>query len=89
MRYIVILESPLLIPHIHDLTANAEEVICLLNEAYIESTFRNSNIKTYNLDPAQKETYLKLEIQPEDRVILYAETGEMTEKVLTSIFAVC
>jgi nanoRNase/pAp phosphatase (c-di-AMP/oligoRNAs hydrolase) len=89
LRYIVIIDSPLLFPHIPDLTANAEEVICLLNEAYIDSTFRNSTIKTYNFDPVQKETYLKLKIHPKDRVILHAETSEMIKKILTSILAVC
>ena len=41
------------------------------------------------LIPIQKDTYLKLEINPDDRVILHADTRETKEKILDAILAVC
>ncbi len=90
MRYIVILESSLFIPHIQKLTAEAEEVVCLIqNEKVDPAVYNKDTIKLYDYNPLQKETYLKLEVTPEDRVILHSDNPEMTEKILNSILAVC
>ena len=35
VRYIVVLESLLFVPHIQDLTGKAEEVICLLKKGSV------------------------------------------------------
>ena len=89
MRYIVILQSLLFVPHIQDLADSAEEVICLIKEDYIDPALKNSNITLYDFDPLQKGTYQKLEITPEDRVLLQSDNLEITEKILNSILAVC
>ena len=89
MRYIVILESLLFVSHIQDLTARAEEVICLIKKDCIDPAVHNNNIKLCNYDPFQKDTYLKLEVHSDDRIILQAETRERTEEILATILAVC
>ena len=80
MRYIVILQSLLLVPHIHDLTGSAEEVICLLKEGSVTPDIPDNNTRTYYYHPCQKDTYIKLEVSPDDRVILHADTRETTRR---------
>ncbi len=89
MRYIVILQSLLFVPHIHDLTGSAEEVICLIKKGSVTPDIPNNNTKTYYYDPCQKDTYIKLEVSPDDRIILHADTRETTEEILATILAVC
>ena len=89
MRYIVILQSLLFVPHIQDLAGSAEEIICLIKEDYIDPALQNSNITLCDFDPLQKDTYLKLEVHPDDRIILHGDTVKMTERILATILAVC
>jgi len=89
MRYIVILESPLFVPYIKDLTTRAEDVICLIKKGSVLPAIPAHNIKIYHYDTCQKDTYLKLEVQSNDRVILHADTPEMTEEILAILLTVC
>ena len=89
MRYIVILESPLFLPYIKDLTTRAEDVICLIKKGSVLPAIPAHNIKIYHYDTCQKDTYLKLEVQSNDRVILHADTPEMTEEILAILLTVC
>jgi nanoRNase/pAp phosphatase (c-di-AMP/oligoRNAs hydrolase) len=89
VRYIVVIESLLFVPHIQDLTGNAEEVICLLKKGSGIPDIPHSNTRTYHYDPCRKETYLKLEVHPDDRVILQADTREKTEEILAALLTVC
>jgi hypothetical protein len=89
VRYIVVLESLLFVPYIQDLTARAEEVICLLKKGTAIPDIPDSNTRTYHYDPCRKDSYKKLEVNSNDRVILHADTPERTEEILATILAVC
>lgn len=89
MRYVLVLESPLFLPPLHDLTGRAEEVICLVRKKSLNPAFPPSGVKLLNDDPCRKDTYLKLAVHHEDRIILHADTPEMTEKILDTLLAVC
>ena len=85
MRYIVVLESLLFVPYIQDLTARAEEVICLLKKGPAIPDIPDSNTRKYHYDPCRKDTYKKLGVNSNDRVILHADTPERTEEILATI----
>ena len=89
MRYVIILESPLLAHHLQELTKGAEEVICLLKDSSFLAETSLKHTKICNEDPLQIGTYQKLGINPDDRVILHTETTKMTDKILNSILKVC
>jgi nanoRNase/pAp phosphatase (c-di-AMP/oligoRNAs hydrolase) len=89
VRYIVVLESLLFVPYIQDLTARAEEVICLLKKGPAIPDIPDSNTRKYHYDPCRKDTYKKLGVNSNDRVILHADTPERTEEILATILAVC
>ena len=89
MRYIVILESSFLVPYIQDLAARGAEVICFIKEDCNDPALHDNTIKVYHYDPSQKDTYLKVELQLDDRIILHADTPERTEVILSAVLTVC
>ena len=60
MRYIVILDSPLLLHQLQGITSAAKEVICLLTEPSPLKKKFPKKIKIQGKDPLQENTYKKL-----------------------------
>lgn len=89
MRYIVILETPSFVHYLRGIFDKNQDVVCLIKG--IDTSLRSSitHCKTCDDDPYQKDTYQKLEIHTEDRVILIAKTTETAEAILDSILSVC
>ena len=89
MRYIVILESPLLLHQLQGITSAAKEVICLLTEPSPLKKKFPKKIKIQSKDPLQEDTYKKLALNKDDRVIIHVSTAETAEKLLSCILRVC
>ena len=89
MRYIVILESPLLLHQLQELTGAAQEVIYLLNEPVPLKKPFPKKIKRLREDPLKVDTYKKLSLNQEDRIIIHASTSDTTENLLSIIHKVC
>ena len=88
MRYIVILDSPLLFQQLQELTSTATEVICLLNESASFKRPLPKQIKILREDPFKDDTYKKLELNPDDRIIIHTSKSDTTEKLLSNILRV-
>jgi len=89
MRYFVIFEIPLLIYQLQEFINNGHEIILLMKEGYNPSLVPYRNIRICNEDPSKSDTYKKLIISKEDRVILHAVKRNTIEKILQSILKVC
>jgi nanoRNase/pAp phosphatase (c-di-AMP/oligoRNAs hydrolase) len=89
MRYIVILESPLLLHQLQEITGAAKEVIYLLNEPVHLKKPVPKQIKRLREDPFKLDTYKKLSLNQDDRIIIHVSTSGTTEKLLSSILKVC
>ncbi len=89
MRYIIIPEHTFLLYQLPDLTGQADEVVCLANDATPSSgslPFAGTMVKG---DPARAETYRALAIQPDDRVILCTITADTAERMLDALLSAC
>ncbi len=89
MRYIIIPEHTFLLYQLPDLTGQADEVVCLANDATTSSgslPFAGTMVKG---DPAREETYRALAIQPDDRVILCTITADTAERMLDALLSAC
>jgi nanoRNase/pAp phosphatase (c-di-AMP/oligoRNAs hydrolase) len=89
MRYIVILESPLLFGQLQELTSSATKVICLLHESAPLKRPLPKQIKMLREDPLKVDTYKKLKLNHDDRIIIHSSASDTTEKLLSSILKVC
>ena len=85
MRYIVILDSPLLFQQLQELTRAATEVICLANESAPFKRPFPKQIKILREDPFKDDTYKKLALNPDDRIIIHASKPDTAEKILSTI----
>jgi nanoRNase/pAp phosphatase (c-di-AMP/oligoRNAs hydrolase) len=89
MRYIVILESPLLLHQLQELTSAAKEVLCLLNETTFLKKPLSKKIKLLSEDPLNKETFKRLSLNQDDRLIIHASTSDTAENLLSTILSIC
>ncbi|MFN2128106.1 MAG: DHH family phosphoesterase, partial [Anaerolineales bacterium] len=67
----------------------AKEVICLLNEPVHLTRPFPKQIKRLKEDPLKFDTYTKLSLNRDDRIIIHASTSDTTEKLLSIILKVC
>ena len=90
MRYVIILEFPLLIRYLQKLTTEkAEEVVYLSKDGSFSLDAPLKHVKICNEDPFKSDTYHNLAISSDDRVILHTGTSEKAEKILHNILGVC
>lgn len=89
MRYIVILETPSFIHYLRGIVNKNEDVVCLVPGNATPSGIPILHCRTCDDDPYQKDTYRKLAITTEDRVILITKTSETADAVLHAILSVC
>ena len=89
MRYVVILETPLLAHYLQEFTSREEEVVLFLKEDFPLKGISLNNTKICSEDPLKIATYQKLMISPKDRVIVHADKRETTEEILQHILKVC
>jgi len=89
MRYVIILETPLLAHYLQEFTNGEEEVVLFLKEDFPLKGISLNTTKMCSEDPLKIATYQKLMISPEDRVIIHADRREVTEEILQHILKVC
>ena len=89
MRYIIILESSLLLHQLKKLTSAATEVICLLNESVLLKRPFPKKIKMLRENPLKADTYKKLSLNQDDRIIIQSSASDTTEKLLSIILKAC
>ena len=89
MRYIVILDSPLLLHQLQEITSAAKEVICLLTEPSPLKKKFPKKIKIPGKDPLKNDTYKKLALNKDDRVIIHISTTEKAKRILACILKAC
>ena len=89
MRYIVILDSFLLLHQLQEITSAAKEVICLLTESSPLKKKFPKKIKIPGKHPLKDDTYKKLALNKDDRVIIHVSTTEITKKILACILKAC
>ncbi|MCK5256430.1 MAG: hypothetical protein KAQ81_10435, partial [Deltaproteobacteria bacterium] len=89
MRYIVIFETSLLVHQIPEFILGEEEVILLVKERLVLPRVFHKSTKIVHGDLLKSDTYQKLLISPDDRIILQADKRETLENILQSILKVC
>jgi nanoRNase/pAp phosphatase (c-di-AMP/oligoRNAs hydrolase) len=89
LRYIVIFETSLLVHQIPEFILGEEEVILLVKERLVLPRVFHKNTKIVHGDLLKSDTYQKLLISPDDRIILQADKRETLENILQSILKVC
>jgi nanoRNase/pAp phosphatase (c-di-AMP/oligoRNAs hydrolase) len=89
MRYIIILDSHLFAHYLRDHVAGAEEIILLTKKdpAFFKSACAHAKI--CNENPLQSDTYQRLALNSNDRIIVQTENEARREKILHTILAIC
>ena len=89
MRYIAIFDNPLLLYHFPRLVPGGEKVWLVLKERFVLPQGAHKNIKIVRGDPYKSDTYRKLKIDADDRVLLHVDKKDKREKILHLILTSC
>jgi nanoRNase/pAp phosphatase (c-di-AMP/oligoRNAs hydrolase) len=90
MRYVIILDAPLLMHPLSGIANEAEEMLFIV--PHQEGTFTEVLLKGEKIcraDLLDKDTYRRLLITEEDRLILHARRRETLDEILHNLLSVC
>jgi nanoRNase/pAp phosphatase (c-di-AMP/oligoRNAs hydrolase) len=89
VRYILILDSPYFADYLHEHIAGFEDIVLLAKKdsAFFGPVLNYAKFCSEN--PLQSDTYRKLELTSNDRIIVQAEKEEKRDKILHAILSIC